>query len=90
MESLTVADLEGLKDNQGVLSLFTNEQGGIMDDLIVSKTSDGYLFVVSNAGCATKDLSHMQVRRSLQYAPQFIDFSIVHKILVGSTFILIF
>lgn len=46
---------------QGTLTLFTNEQGGIMDDLIVTKTDQGYLYVVSNAGCADKDSTHMKV-----------------------------
>ncbi|KAF1590522.1 GCST protein, partial [Spelaeornis formosus] len=42
------------------LSLFTNEAGGILDDLIVSNTSEGHLYVVSNAGCRDKDLALMQ------------------------------
>ncbi|XP_022059014.2 aminomethyltransferase, mitochondrial [Acanthochromis polyacanthus] len=62
MESLVVADIAELKDNQGSLSLFTNDQGGIMDDLIVTKTDQGYLYVVSNAGCADKDSAHMKAR----------------------------
>ncbi|XP_012722240.2 aminomethyltransferase, mitochondrial [Fundulus heteroclitus] len=62
MESLVVADIAELKDNQGTLSLFTNEKGGIMDDLIVTKTDQGYLYVVSNAGCADKDSLHMKAR----------------------------
>uniref|UniRef100_A0A8C5XTN1 Aminomethyltransferase n=1 Tax=Microcebus murinus TaxID=30608 RepID=A0A8C5XTN1_MICMU len=45
---------------QGTLSLFTNEAGGILDDLIVTNTSEGYLYVVSNAGCCDKDLALMQ------------------------------
>ncbi|XP_067855087.1 aminomethyltransferase, mitochondrial [Heptranchias perlo] len=60
MESLIVGDVAELKDNQGMLSLFTNEKGGIMDDLIVTQTSDGYLYIVSNAGCADKDSAHMK------------------------------
>ncbi|NP_001090416.1 aminomethyltransferase L homeolog [Xenopus laevis] len=59
MESMVVADIAELKENQGTLSLFTNEKGGIIDDLIVTKTSDGYLYVVSNAGCSEKDSAHM-------------------------------
>lgn len=31
-----------------------------MDDLIVTKTDQDYLYVVSNAGCADKDSAHMQ------------------------------
>lgn len=43
------------------MSLFTTEAGGIIDDLIVTKTDQGYLYVVSNAGCADKDSAHMKV-----------------------------
>ncbi|XP_078596927.1 aminomethyltransferase, mitochondrial-like [Branchiostoma floridae x Branchiostoma japonicum] len=60
IESLTVGDVAGLQENQGTLTLFTNDRGGIMDDLIVSKTSEGFLYVVTNAGCAEKDIAHMQ------------------------------
>ncbi|XP_064604422.1 aminomethyltransferase, mitochondrial-like [Liolophura sinensis] len=62
MESLVVADVDGLSDGQGTLSVFTNEKGGIIDDLIVTKTGDKYLYVVSNAGCAHKVLPHMMSR----------------------------
>ena len=61
MESLVVADVEGLSENQGTLSVFTNEKGGIEDDLIVTNTGDGYLYVVSNAGCREKDFANMKV-----------------------------
>uniref|UniRef100_A0A2K6F8I4 Aminomethyltransferase n=1 Tax=Propithecus coquereli TaxID=379532 RepID=A0A2K6F8I4_PROCO len=60
MESIVVGDIAELKPNQGTLSLFTNEAGGILDDLIVTNTSEGYLYVVSNAGCCDKDLALMQ------------------------------
>ncbi|TMS16561.1 Aminomethyltransferase, mitochondrial [Larimichthys crocea] len=62
MESLVVADIEDLKDNQGTLTLFTTQKGGIIDDLIVTKTDQGYLYVVSNAGCSDKDTAHMKDR----------------------------
>ncbi|KAG8436192.1 hypothetical protein GDO86_007338 [Hymenochirus boettgeri] len=62
MESLVVGDIGELKENQGTLSLFTNDKGGIIDDLIVNNTSEGFLYVVSNAGCAEKDYAHMQNR----------------------------
>lgn len=60
IESLVVGDIQGLKENQGTLTLYTNVDGGIIDDLIVTKTSQGYLFIVSNAGCADKDLAHVK------------------------------
>lgn len=62
MESLVVGDIAGLKENHGTLSVFTNDKGGIIDDLIINKTKEGYLYVVSNAGCAHKDLPLMKNR----------------------------
>ncbi|XP_073414996.1 aminomethyltransferase, mitochondrial isoform X4 [Dendrobates tinctorius] len=60
IESLVVGDIAELKPNQGALSLLTNDGGGIIDDLIVNNAADGFLYVVSNAGCAEKDSAHMQ------------------------------
>uniref|UniRef100_A0A663MIK0 Aminomethyltransferase n=1 Tax=Athene cunicularia TaxID=194338 RepID=A0A663MIK0_ATHCN len=62
MESLVVGDIAELKLGQGTLTLLTNERGGIVDDLIVTNTSEDHLYVVSNAGCADKDLAIMRVR----------------------------
>lgn len=52
-----VGDIQNLPKNHGTLSVFTTETGGIIDDFIVSKTSQGHLYVVSNAGCRDKDLA---------------------------------
>lgn len=59
LEKLIVADLENLPVGQGTLSVFTNEQGGIIDDTIVMQHEKS-LYVVSNAGCADKDLAHIR------------------------------
>lgn len=52
-ESICTADLSALQNNTATLTVFTNENGGIYDDLIVTKISDEHLFVVSNG--ATRD-----------------------------------
>ncbi|KAG0271662.1 hypothetical protein BGZ95_000493 [Linnemannia exigua] len=57
-ESITVADIENLPVGSSTLSVFTNENGGIIDDTIICKHQDS-LYVVSNAGCADKDLAHI-------------------------------
>lgn len=62
IESLVVGDIKDLKPNSGTLTVYTNENGGIIDDLIVSNTSLDYLYIVSNAGCADKDFAHMKAR----------------------------
>uniref|UniRef100_A0A0B7AVP6 Aminomethyltransferase n=1 Tax=Arion vulgaris TaxID=1028688 RepID=A0A0B7AVP6_9EUPU len=64
MESMVVGDIQGLKDNQGTLTVFTNKNGGIGDDLIVNNVSLGYLYVVSNAGCSEKDFAYMKSREA--------------------------
>lgn len=61
MESLIPADMEGLTPDSGTLSVFTNDKGGIRDDLIATKTSSDHLYVVTNAGCIDKDLPYLQV-----------------------------
>lgn len=61
-EKLIVSDLENLPENSACLTLYTNDQGGILDDLIVTKTNKGYLYVVSNAGRATQDLAHLKTQ----------------------------
>jgi len=61
MESLTVADVAGLKTNQGSLSVFTLPNGGIVDDLIVTK-ADNHLYVVSNAGRREQDIPLMRAK----------------------------
>lgn len=51
IERITTADVKGLPENKGTLTVFTDSAtGGILDDLIVTRTGEGYLYVVSNAG----------------------------------------
>uniref|UniRef100_A0A8C0L6D7 Aminomethyltransferase, mitochondrial n=1 Tax=Canis lupus dingo TaxID=286419 RepID=A0A8C0L6D7_CANLU len=69
---------------QGTLSLFTNEGGGIEDDLIVTSTSEGYLYVVSNAGCWDKDLALMQGKvRELQNMGSDVSLEVVDNALLA-------
>lgn len=37
LEGLVVGDVANLKDGTGSLSVFTNEQGGIIDDTVITK-----------------------------------------------------
>ena len=62
VESLTVADVEGLQPNTATLSLFTTEQGTISDDLIITKTDGDFIYLVTNAGCREKDIKLMRDR----------------------------
>ncbi|MFG6431384.1 glycine cleavage system aminomethyltransferase GcvT [Roseateles sp. LYH14W] len=59
LETLVPVDIVDLGLFKQRYALFTNEQGGLLDDLMVCKRPDD-LFVVVNAGCKVHDIAHMQ------------------------------
>jgi len=59
LEKLVVSDIKAIKPGSGSLSLFTNEQGGIIDDSVITKVSDEDLYLVVNAGRRDVDLAHL-------------------------------
>ncbi|MSO93829.1 MAG: glycine cleavage system aminomethyltransferase GcvT [Rhodospirillales bacterium] len=58
-ETLVPGDIQNLAVGKTRYTLFTNEAGGIIDDLMVSRQSD-HLFVIVNASCKEKDLVHIR------------------------------
>lgn len=58
LETLVVADLQLLEENQATLSLLTNEDGGIIDDCIITNKPD-HIFIVVNGACKRGDIEHM-------------------------------
>ncbi|WP_339852061.1 glycine cleavage system aminomethyltransferase GcvT [uncultured Nisaea sp.] len=63
LERLAPGDLDGLAVGQMRYSMFTNEAGGILDDLMVCRIEDG-LMVVVNAACKDADIAHMRANLS--------------------------
>lgn len=61
LETLVPVDIVDLPVGQQRYALFTNEAGGVMDDLMVANFGD-FLFVVVNAACKAQDIAHMQAR----------------------------
>ncbi|MDE1991837.1 MAG: glycine cleavage system aminomethyltransferase GcvT [Rhizobiaceae bacterium] len=59
LESLVPVDLVGLAENRQRYGFFTDDNGGILDDLMITHMDD-YLFVVVNAACKDADLKHLQ------------------------------
>ena len=55
LEELVPMNLNDLKIGRQRYAFFTNEQGGILDDLMVTKRDD-HLFVVVNAACKDADI----------------------------------
>lgn len=58
-EALVPMDVLGLADGRQRYGFFTNEAGGIEDDLMFARRGDS-LFVVINAGCKDADLALMR------------------------------
>jgi aminomethyltransferase len=58
LESLVPVDIIDLAVGKQRYGFFTNETGGLMDDLMITRRDDD-LFVVVNAGCKVADTEHL-------------------------------
>ena len=61
LESIVPVDIIDLPVYKQRYALFTNEQGGILDDLMVCRRPDD-IFVVVNAACKEQDTAHLQAK----------------------------
>jgi len=59
MEALVPGDILGLAPDHTRYTQLTNEAGGIIDDLMVTRRAD-HLFLVVNAACKEGDYAHIQ------------------------------
>ncbi|MDA7423277.1 glycine cleavage system aminomethyltransferase GcvT [Thalassococcus lentus] len=59
LETLVPVDVCGLPDGRQRYGFFTNEAGGIEDDLMIANRGD-HLFVVVNAACKHADVARMR------------------------------
>lgn len=59
LERLVPIDVMGLGEMKQRYALFTNEKGGVMDDLMITNAGD-HFFVVVNAACKEQDINHMR------------------------------
>ena len=60
LESLVPADIEALGIDRQTYALFTNEQGGVLDDLIITRWGENRFFLVVNAACKEQDIAHLR------------------------------
>lgn len=60
-ERLVPVSIAGLAEGRQRYAVFTNENGGILDDLMVANRGD-HLFVVVNAACKEADIAHMRAQ----------------------------
>ena len=66
LEALIPADIVNLAPGKQRYSQLLNEEGGILDDLMVTRSidpdEDGALYVVVNAACKDADYAHIEAR----------------------------
>ncbi len=59
LERLVPGDIAALEPGASRYTFFTNQDGGILDDLMVTNAGD-HLFLVVNAACKADDLAHLE------------------------------
>ncbi len=60
LEGLVPIDLEALAVNQQSYALLTNQDGGVIDDLMITRLAENSFYMVINAACKEKDIQHLQ------------------------------
>ncbi len=60
LESLLPQDIVDLPQGKQRYAFFTNDAGGLRDDLMVTRTAPERLLLVVNAGCKDDDIRHLQ------------------------------
>jgi aminomethyltransferase len=64
METLVPVDIIDLPVGMQRYAMFTDENGGILDDLMVANLGDEQLMLVVNAACKEQDLAHLRAHLS--------------------------
>ncbi|WP_178117781.1 glycine cleavage system aminomethyltransferase GcvT [Pseudomonas sp. R5(2019)] len=60
LETLVPVDILDLPVGMQRYAMFTDENGGILDDLMVANLGNNELFLVVNAACKDQDLAHLR------------------------------
>lgn len=60
LERLMPLDLNTLANNDMTYSTLMNDQGGILDDLIITRWDENTFFIVVNAACKHQDIQHFR------------------------------
>jgi aminomethyltransferase len=63
LERLTPSKITGLKPGQQKYTVLTNDAGGVIDDIIVTRVENGIRLIV-NAACKSKDFDYLLSRLS--------------------------
>ncbi len=72
LERLVPGEIKALKPGRMRYTLFTNDQGGVSDDLMVLRRADD-LFLIVNAACKEQDFAHLQCHLGAGVAAEFLE-----------------
>ncbi|MDB2415106.1 glycine cleavage system aminomethyltransferase GcvT [Rickettsiales bacterium] len=73
MEYITPSPFTKTPHGRAKYTVLTNEEGGIIDDLIITRLDDDDFFLVINAGCKEKDIAW--IKKNLPDSVQFEELS---------------
>lgn len=73
LESLVPVDIIDLPLMKLRYALFTNKNGGVMDDLMVTNLGDDSLFLVVNAACKEADFEHLLNNIGVECKVEFLE-----------------
>lgn len=76
LERLVPVDILGLKPGRQRYAFFTNETGGILDDIMIAHHGDHFLLVV-NAACKAADEAHLRGQLSETCAIERLDRALI-------------
>ena len=77
LESLVPVDILGLAEGRQRYGFFTDDNGGILDDLMITHLDD-HLFVVVNAACKDADIAHLQ-----KHIGEICDITVLDRALIA-------
>ena len=73
LEKLVPGNIQGLNNNRQRYTVFTNEQGGIVDDLIVGRIDNNDWMLVVNAACKQQDFDYLCTQLPASCSPVLLE-----------------
>lgn len=83
LQHITPSSLESLPPFSSTLSVFLSKDGGILDDLIITKHSDTDFYVVTNAGRRHEDLAFLREQLDEWNRRNGDEGEVTHQVLEG-------
>jgi len=72
IETLVPVDILSLGKGRQRYAMFTNSEGGILDDLMIANRGD-HLYIVVNAACKESDLGHLKKKLGTKFRIEMVD-----------------